>query len=153
MKKVICLVGVGLLFISMVLVGCASLQLQKTAITKSNLSTLKGTWSGWTTFRSFSSNPVLTSMEIDNDTVPVKGKITLQNLPSGVAALFPADVKTADNSVIIEFANAHISDQGTLIGTTGQNFLELTLLVGEKTKMDGWFYYYGGKGTVTLTKK
>ena len=153
MKKVICLVVIGLVFVSMVFVGCASLQLQKTAITKSNLSTLKGTWSGWTTFSSFSSNPVLTTMEIDNDTVPVKGKITLQNLPSGVAALFPADAKTAGNSVIIQFTNAHISDQGTLIGTTGQNFLQLTLLLGEKTKMSGWFYYYGGKGTVTLTKK
>ena len=152
MKKMICLVGMGFLFVSMVFMGCASLQLQKTAITKSNLSTLKGTWSGWTTFRSFSSNPVLTSMEIDNDTVPIKGKITLQNLPQAVAARFPADAKTG-NSVIIQFANAHVSDQGTLIGTAGQNFLELTLLLGEKTKMDGWFYYYGGKGTVTLTKK
>jgi hypothetical protein len=92
-------------------------------------------------------------MEIDNDTVPVKGKITLHNLPNGVSARFPADAKRADNSAIIQFANAHVSDQGTLIGTTGQNFLELTLFVGEKTKMDGWFYYYGGKGTVTLTKK
>jgi hypothetical protein len=154
MKKMICLFGIGLLFVSVVFVGCASLQFQKTAITKSNLSTLKGTWSGWTTFSSFSSNPVLTTMEIDNDTVPVKAKITLQNLPSGVAAQFPADAMTAGNSAaIIEFTNAHVSDQGTLIGTTGQNFLELTLLVGEKTKMSGWFYYYGGKGTVTLTKK
>lgn len=153
MKKMICLFGIGLLFVSMVFVGCASLQLQKTAITRSNLSTLKGTWSGWTTFSSFSSNPLLTTMEVDNDTVPIRGKITLQNLPQGVAAKFPADAVTASNSVIIQFTNAHVSDQGTLIGTTGQNFLELTLLVGEKTKMDGWFYYYGGKGTITLTKK
>ena len=91
-------------------------------------------------------------MEIDNDTVPVKGRITLQSLPHGVAAIFPADAKTA-SSVIIEFANAHVSDQGTLIATAGQNFLELTLFTGEKTKINGWFYYYGGKGTVTLTKK
>jgi hypothetical protein len=153
MKKMICFFGIGLLFVSMVLVGCASLQLRKTALSENNLSTLKGTWSGWTTFKSFSTNPVLTSMEIDNDTVPVKGKITLNNLPAGVAARFPADAKTAGNSVIIQFVNAHVSDQGTLIGTTGQNFLELTLFTGEKTKMDGWFYYYGGKGTVTLTKK
>jgi len=26
-------------------------------------------------------------------------------------------------------------------------------LAGEKMKMSGWFYYYGMKGTVELTKK
>jgi len=44
MKKTICLVGIGLFFVSMVLLSCAPLQ--KTVITKDNLSTLKGTWEG-----------------------------------------------------------------------------------------------------------
>jgi hypothetical protein len=151
MKKTICLAGVGLFLVSMVLVSCAPVQ--KTMVTKSNLSSLKGTWQGWTTFSSVQSTPILTTLEITNDTVPVQGRITLENLPRTVASIFPADAKTAGNDVIIDFENGMISDQGTLIGQTGQNFLELTLSVGEKMKMNGWFYYYAAKGTVELTKK
>jgi len=151
MRKVICLAGVSLLLVSMVFVSCAPVQ--KTMVTKSNLSTLKGTWQGWTTFSSVQSNPIRTTLQITNDTVPVRGNITLNNLPGAVASIFPADAKTAGNDVTIDFKNGMISDQGTLIGQTEQNFLELTLSVGEKMKMNGWFYYYAAKGTVELTKK
>jgi len=151
MKKAICLVGMGLLLVSMVWVSCAPMQ--KTVITKSNLSTLKGTWQGWTTFSSVQSNPILTTLQITNDAVPVQGNITLNNLPDGVALAFPADAKTAGGNVTIDFKNGLITDQGTLIGQSGQNFLELAYYAGEKMKMNGWFYYYGAKGTVELTKK
>jgi hypothetical protein len=151
MRRVLCLAGVSLLLVSMVLVSCAPVQ--KTMVTKSNLSTLKGTWQGWTTFSSVQSSPIRTTLQITNDTVPVRGNITLNNLPGAVASIFPADAKTAGNDVTIDFKNGMISDQGTLIGQTGQNFLELTLSVGEKMKMNGWFYYYGAKGTVELTNK
>jgi hypothetical protein len=149
MRKTICLAGMGLLLVSVVLVSCAPVQ--KTMVTKSNLSSLKGTWQGWTTFSSLQSRPILTTLEITNDTLPVQGRITLDNLSDAVASSFPADAKTAGGDVTIDFKNGMISDQGTLIGQTGQNFLELTLSVGEK--MNGWFYYYGSKGTVDLTKK
>ncbi|MBP1697573.1 MAG: hypothetical protein H6Q41_2761 [Deltaproteobacteria bacterium] len=151
MKKRICFVGIGLLFVSVVMMSCAPVQ--KTILTKNNLPTLKGTWQGWTTFSSVQSSPIRTTLQITNDTVPVRGNITLNNLPGAVASIFPADAKTAGNDVTIDFKNGMISDQGTLIGQTGQNFLELTLSVGEKTRMNGWFYYYGAKGTVELTKK
>jgi hypothetical protein len=154
MRKLICLVGIGSLFVSMVLIGCASMTTgQKTVITQSNLSILKGTWQGWTTFSSYLDKPVQTTVEINNDAVPLKGRITLTNLPDRAAALFPADAKTAGNNVIINFNNGRISDQGTLIGTTGENFLELTLYSGEKMRMIGWFYYYGARGTMELNKK
>ena len=151
MRKLICLVGTGLLLVSMAFVSCAPVQ--KTVITKDNLSTLKGKWEGWTIFSSFQANPVLTTMEIDNDTVPVKGKINLINVSDKIAATFPGVALPAGNNITIDFANGEISDQGTLIGQTGKNFLELTLSAGEKMKMNGWFYYYGSKGTVELTKK
>jgi len=151
MKKVICLVGVSLFLVSMVWVSCAPVQ--KTIVTKSNLSALKGTWQGWTTFSSVPSNPILTTLQITNDTVPVQGNITLNNLPDNVALIFPADAKTAGNNVTIDFKNGMITDQGTLIGQTGQNFLELTYYAGEKPKFDGWFYYYAAKGTVSFKKK
>jgi hypothetical protein len=151
MKKTICLVGIGLLLVSMVLASCAPVQ--KTILTKSNLSTLKGTWQGWTTFSSFEGNPVVTTMEINNDTVPLIGKIFLYNLPQKIADIFPGVALSASNNITIDFANGEISSQGTLIGQSGKNFLELTLLAGEKMKMSGWFYYYGIKGTMDLTKK
>ena len=147
MKKRICLVSIGLLLISVAL-SCTP---AKTVITKSNLPTLRGKWQGWTTFSAFQSNPILTTLEITNDTVPVQGRIILNNLPRGVADLFPPGAVTAGGNVTIDFKNGMISDQGTLIGHTGQNFLELTLSVGEK--MNGWFYYRGTKGTMDLTKK
>ena len=151
MKKTICLVGIGLLFVSMVMMSCAPGQ--KTVVTKSNLPTLMGKWEGWTTFGTARALSVMTTLEFYNDTIPLQGKITLVNLPDPVAFAFPADAKTAGNNAIINFANGMISDQGTLIGQSGQNFLELTLFVGEKMKMNGWFYYHGFRGTVDLTKK
>ncbi len=94
---------------------------------------------------------MLTTMEIDNDIVPLKGKINLINVPDKIAATFPGVALPAGNNITIVFANGEISDQGTLIGQSGKNFLELTLSAGGK--MSGWFYYYGSKGTVELTKK
>jgi len=150
-KKVICLFGIGLLFVSMVMIGCATVQ--KTIITKSNLPTLIGKWEGWTTFGSVETLSVMTTLEIYNDTIPVQGKITLIHLPDSVAFAFPADAKTAGDNAIINFPNGMISDQGTLISQSGQDFLEFTLFVGEKIKMNGRFYYYGFRGTMHLTKK
>ncbi len=143
--------GMALLVVSMVLVSCAPMQ--KTVITKSNVSALKGNWQGWTTFSSIQSNPVLTTLQITNDTVPVQGNITLTNLPDNIALIFPADAKTAGGNVTIDFKNGTITNDGKLIGQTGMNFLELTYYAGEKPKMTGWFYYYTAKGTVEFTKK
>jgi hypothetical protein len=150
MKKVICWM-VSLLFVSAVWVACAPVQ--KTVVTKNTLPSLQGTWQGWTTFSSFQGYPVLTNLIIKNDTVPLEGTITLNNLPQGVAARFPASEVSAGNSAIIEFKNGHISDQGTLLGTSGQNFLELTYYAGTTSKFEGWFYYVGMRGTMSLSKK
>ncbi len=156
MKKLICLVGIGLLLVSMVLLGCASMTSgPKTAITTSNVSMLKGKWSGWTTFMNYQDKPMVTTVEFTNATVPLTGRITIDfsNAPQ-VANVFPADAKMAGGTVLsIEFKNGRISDQGTIIGTTGENFLELTLRSGEKMKMNGWFYYYGTRGTMEFTKQ
>jgi hypothetical protein len=151
MKNTISLVCIGVLFVSMVGVACTPVQ--KTLITKNDLPTLKGTWSGWTTFSSAQNTPVLTTLEINNDTVPLQGKITLSNLPAGVAPLFPVESLSAGNQVTIGFKNGKLSDQGTIIGQSGENFLELTYSAGGKPKFDGWFYYYGARGTLSVTKQ
>ncbi len=152
MKKTIRLVGVGLLLVSMALAGCASMApMQKTIVTKSNLSALKGTWSGWTTFSSLSTS-VLTDLEIYNDTVPIQAKMILTGIPEGVAASWPVSLSTG-NTATFETKNMRISDQGTLTATAGENFIEITYYAGEKPKLDGWFYYFGSRGTVNVTRK
>jgi hypothetical protein len=114
---------------------------------------LKGNWQGWTTFSVVPSKPILTTLQITNNAFPLEGNITL-NLPGEVAGIFPADTKTASGDVTINFTpGMMITDQGTLLGRSEQNFLELTYYTGEKPKLDGWFYYYYSKGTVELTKK
>jgi hypothetical protein len=151
MKRTICLVGIGLLLVSMVLVSCAPMQ--KTVLTKGNLSALKGNWQGWTTFASLQNKPVLSWLVITNDTVPLQGKITWNNLPDNVALAVPANDKTAGGNVTIDFNSGRVTDQGTLIARSGENFIEFTYYGGEKPKLTGWFYYYFMKGTVEFTKK
>ncbi len=151
MKKRIYLVGIGLLLVSVTLMSCAPVQ--KTMITKNNLSTLKGSWQGWTSFSAVQARPVLTTMNITNDAVPLTGNIILFNLPQQVADILPAASLPAGNNVTIDFANGGVSSEGTLVNHGGSNFIELTLFAGEKPKLSGWFYYYGVKGTMELTKK
>jgi len=139
---------------SVFLAGCAPTQ--KTLITESALPTLKGKWSGWTTFSSFQSNRVRTTLEINTDKVPIQGKIILHQLPGNVRIFLLIDLKdvSADNSFTYYFKNGTITDKGTILGTNGQNFLELIYSTGEKQqRFDGQFYFNGGKGEVTLTKE
>ena len=101
MKKNDYLGTIGLLLVWMLLAACAPTQ--KTVITESDLPTLKGKWSGWTTFSSFQSNSLRTTLEINNNTVPVEGRIVLDNFP-GVARYLigiPLENVTAANSVIL----------------------------------------------------
>jgi hypothetical protein len=151
-KKNSCLMVVCLLSIVMLLAGCAPTQ--KTVITDSNLPALKGTWSGWTTFSSYPANKVWTTMEIVSDTVPVRGKLILHRLPAVARVVFPIGLEdvTVDNSVTLYMKDGKITDSGTILETKGQNFIELTYYPGGKHRLDGRFYFYGGKGDLTLTK-
>jgi len=157
MRKTICLLGMGLLLVPMVLLGCASMAPgPKTTITPSNVSMLQGQWSGWTTFSNYPDKPVRTTLLFTNATVPLQGSITLDfaTVAREVSAVFPADSKSQGGTLaIIEFRNGEISDQGTIIGTSGKNFMELTLRSGETMKLNGFFYYYATRGRVEFTKK
>ena len=153
MKKAMGLVGFGLLLVLVGLLSCAQVPVEKTIVTEGNLSALKGTWSGWTSFKGLASSSVLTNLEISNDTVPIQGTITLYNLPQGVANLFPNESLSLGNNFTLDFKNGLISDKGTIIAESGKNSLELAYYAGEKPRVDGWFLYYSANGTMTLTKK
>lgn len=137
----------------MLLAACAPMQ--KTVITNDNLPTLKGKWSGWTTFTGYQMNSLMTTLEIFNDKVPVDGRITIQNFPGPVRRAFniPLENVMADNSIVLKFNDAKITDDGTLLGTNGQNFLELTYYAGEGQKLAGRFYFFGAAGTTEFTRK
>jgi hypothetical protein len=153
LKKNTSIMAVRILLMSVLLAGCTPMQ--KTVITESTLPTLKGTWSGWTTFSSFQANSVRTTLEISTDKVPIRGKLILHQLPGIARVIFPIELKdvSADNSVTLYFENAAITNSGTLLGTNGPNFLELTYYAEEKQhRFDGRFYFYGGKGDFTATK-
>jgi hypothetical protein len=62
-------------------------------------------------------------------------------------------VETSGRLTKEEILEDNAVNQGTLIGTTGENFLELTSYAGEEPRFDGWFYYYGSRAAVTVTKK
>ncbi len=152
-KKNRCFMGIGLLFVWILMTGCASTP--KTAITETDLPHLRGTWSGWTTFSSRQSEPVVTTLVISSDTVPIGGRFILHNFPGPVrkAMNIPLENVTADNSITIYFKNAEITGKGTLINRNGQDYLELTYYAGEKQKLEGPFYFFGATGEVTLSKK
>jgi hypothetical protein len=80
---------------------------------------------------------MITTLEINNDTVPLQGKIKLDNLPSPLARLFQAESIPVGNSAVINFKDGLISDQGTILITEGGNFIERTYYAEERPKFDG----------------
>jgi hypothetical protein len=135
----------------MVLVSCAPAQ--KTVITNSNLPSLVGRWEGWVNFGIGGGPGYMCYLDIANDTPPIQGKVTFVQLPDRFAMIFPANAKTADNSVIIDFRNAEINNQGTLIAQNGKDSIEMTYFGGEKPKIQGRFYYWATKGNFEVSKK
>ncbi len=152
MKKKGCFMSMVLLLMWMLLAACAPMQ--KTVITNDTLPTLKGKWSGWTTFRNYQERSLMTTLEIFNDKVPIAGRIIIENFPPAARSMIGIPLKDvmADNSIILKFDDARITGDGTLRGTNGQNFLELTYY-GERQRLDGPFYFYGAAGTMEFTRR
>jgi len=142
MKKIICLVAVVLMIASVAFAA------GKMKITAKDLPGLKGTWEGVVSFGEFETggtSPM--KMEILNDAVPVKAKLTITNFPDVVGKMY--GLMSGQN--VFEADTGLISSQGTLmwVGPQG-NVCELTK--GEK-KLSVWYFYKGMKGTADLKKK
>ncbi len=153
MGKTIRFFGISLLLVSIIWMGCVTSKLKPTTITKHNVCLLKGKWEGLTTSGNVATNiRVPTTMEIYNDTVPLKGKLTMHNVPPAVFNLFVPKPKTLSGDVTIEFRDGDINESGNLVGKQGENHFELTLRIGEKMKMDGWIHYASLNPIVTLSK-
>lgn len=151
MGKVIRFVGISLLLVSTIWMGCIYSKMNPTTITNSNTCLLKGKWEGLATFGGVANRiRVPTTMEIYNDTVPLKGKLTMHNVPPAVSNLFVPRPKTLSGDATIEFGDGNINERGNFVGKQGENYFEFTLVIGPKLRMDGWIYYLSSNPSVTL---
>jgi hypothetical protein len=140
MKKII----FGGVFILIILAGLMSYAaLIKEPISKDNLSDLKGNWEGW---RSLTKGNFRTELEINNDTLPLKGKFTFHDVQrkgkmSGTNTMNFAKGKIKDG-------NFYLKQKGGAIE------VELSLHKGDgKMKLKGSFDLEGNRGTMDLDKK
>jgi len=143
MKKIICLVAVVLMIASVAFAA------GKMKITAKDLPGLKGTWEGIVSFGEFEgggTSPM--KLEILNDAVPVKAKVTVTNIPDPIARLF--SVQSGQN--VFENDGGVITSQGTIFWASpqGTGFMEVSK--GEN-KINFWYFAKGLKGDATLKKK
>ena len=142
MKKIVCLVVVILM------IAAVAYAAKKVAITPKNLASVKGIYDGVLGFGEMQGMSSPITLEIVNDTVPVKAKWTLANVPDKVAAQFGETSGQKSN----EADGGIITSQGTLFWTgPGGNFVEITLL--DNKKISVWYFYKGMRGDAVLAKK
>jgi len=121
--------------------ACASVP--KTIISSSDVSVLKGQWEGardmiWGRYRSFDH----TVLEIYNDSIPLKGKIS-------IAFMDGTDPRE------YSFENGIIDAQGNLFVQLQMDVRFILSLYREenKIKMDGYYTHRGNEGRLTLYKR
>ena len=139
MKRMIFSWCIILVLASMVFVSYA--KMEKTAISEGNLADLKGKWVGSRTVGMMTSN---TDLEISNDSLPVQVKLIFY------------DVKKARKATTTEIKDfkGKINDQGNLFHKGPDNEVELSLYKDDgKMKLEGTFYWFGSKGTMSFEKK
>jgi hypothetical protein len=134
----------GLFFFLLVfLIGACATVSQKAPMTSSDLSFLKGEWEG-TRVIQFDKliSTDWTEMEIFNDSIPLKGKMTIYYLQGSDTRRY-------------SFENGFIDPEGNLsIRLTEINNITLSLYREEKRiKLDGYYTHRGNLGTLTLYKK
>jgi hypothetical protein len=140
MKRIIFQWGVILLIISMALVSYA--EMRKIALSEGNLADLKGKWVG---SRTIGPGTVKnTELEISNDSLPVQCKITFYDVRK------PGKAGTTE----IRDFKCKINDQGNLFFKGSDNEVELSLYNDDgKMKLEGNYYWFGSRGTISLKKK
>ncbi len=155
MKKIICIFAVPLILVNVIMSMGATVPATATILTKDDLPILEGRWEGSVVFGGRVHSTV--TLDIYNDYLPLKGKLSIQNIPREAANIFPGEFETTGWESY--FDNGTITDKGDLIiRGRGGNFGEFLLSEGEskrsliegESKLDGWFYLWGAKGAVAL---
>jgi hypothetical protein len=124
-----------------ILSACATVPISP--ISPGDVPSFKGTWEGnremiWGRFKSY--DPAI--MEVLNDSIPLKGKLTI---------LF----MEGNDTRIFQFDSGTIDPQGNLVLPLKEDTKAvLSFRKGEKNmKLEGYYYYGNYLGTLTLDKK
>ena len=137
MKKVICVIAIALMVVSVAFAA------GKMMITAKDLPGMKGTWQGILGFgvtEQGGTSPA--TLEILNDTLPVKAKLTVTNVPQQIAS----QVGGQAGQNVVE-AEGKITTQGTLIFTgPAGNFLTINLLAKDKIYINYMYNVMQGSG-------
>ncbi len=143
MKKIVCIIAVLLMIASVV---CAQ---KKAGITAKDLAGMKGTWAGTISFGQFDQGgSSACKLEILNDAVPIKAKLTVNDVPAVVAS----SVGGTSGQNVMESDEGALTTQGTIMFTgPAKGFFEISKSGEKKIKINYWFR--GLKGDGTLTKK
>lgn len=143
MKKVICLIAVALMIASVALAA------KNVKMTAKDLAGLKGTWEGiigFGTMEGGGTSPA--TLEILNDTVPVKAKLTIRSVPQQIAS--PVGLQVGQN--VAENDKGAITTQGTLAFQGEAGVFEVSL-TSDKNKISVWYMYKVMKGEGDFKKK
>jgi hypothetical protein len=145
MKKIICIMVVVLMVVSVAYAQKA----KKAGITAKDLAALKGTYTGMLSFGDFEGGGTSAcTLEILNDTVPVKGKLTISSVPQVVASSM--GLSTTPEPMTND--EGTLTTQGTIMfAGAAKNWLEVAKAGDKKVKV--YYYFRGLKGDGTLTKK
>ena len=170
MGKMFCLIAVLLLMVGVIIAGCATVSTTTTILTKDNLPILEGRWRGSAVFGAGARTTLI--LDIYNNSLPLRGKISIQNIPEDAANIFPDGFGGSEWESY--FDTGTITDKGGLIITgRGGNFGEFTLIEGKskdslieskseasqhslieaESELDGWFSLWGAKAIATLHRK
>ena len=143
MKKIVCTITVVLMIASVVYAQ------RKMVITAKDLAELKGTWEGVLTFGAFETGSSAAKLEILNDTVPIKARLTISQVPERLAM----DLGLWPGENVIESQDGTLTTQGTIMftGQHPKDFFEVSRS-GEK-KLRAVYWYKMLKGDAILTKK
>jgi hypothetical protein len=142
MKKILCVLAIVLIIASVAVAA------QKVKMTADDLAGVKGTWQGIIGFGIGDAATSNVTLEILNDTVPVKAKLTVRSFPKEISA----QLGVQEGSNVFESDDGQITTQGTLIFTGSQkNFFELTFTGKDKASM--WYIFKSVKGSGNLKKK
>jgi len=143
MKKVICLIAIALM------VASVAFAAEKMKITAKDLPGMKGTWEGILGFgemEQYGSSPA--KLEILNDAVPVKFKLTITNLPNYVAQ----QIGLSQGLNVFEGEGAVITSQGNLLYIGPQKNFVLIRSLG-KGKINVRYMYNVIEGDGDFKKK
>jgi hypothetical protein len=144
MKRMIFSGCIILIFASMVLVSYGAMT--REPISTENLPDLKGKWEGWRTpLQRGTTQSYRTDLEIYNDTLPLKGKVTFY------------DVERKDKlggTIFNKFNTGQINNEGDFVIESGEHTYNLSLYKDKgEMKLEGKYDFRQTRGTISLKKK